>query len=278
MIISWLAALIGISIGTVTDIQKREVADWLNYSLIAMGIGFSLTYSIIDWTYTHILYSAIGLAFAMAIGFIMYYTGQWGGGDAKLIMGLGALIGMNPTDLDIYELPWMIQFIINLVFAGAIYGFLWTGIIGLRHRQEFSKAFRKEMNSYRALRYIVMAIAIIGILHTIIFRQYIVFLVCACAFALFYIWVSVRVVERNCMIKKLPVSRLVEGDWIYQDVKHKGKRIISPSKTGITQKEIDLLKKKKIHHVIVREGVPFVPSFLIAFLITSFFSNWYMLI
>ena len=42
-----MVCLAGLVIGAITDIRTREVPDWINYSLIAAGVGFNLIFSIV---------------------------------------------------------------------------------------------------------------------------------------------------------------------------------------------------------------------------------------
>ena len=44
---------VGLVIGTMTDIKTREVPDWVNFGLIAAGLGIRALYSVInsDWMF-----------------------------------------------------------------------------------------------------------------------------------------------------------------------------------------------------------------------------------
>ena len=84
------AGLIGLLIATMTDIKTREVPDWLSYSLIVIGLGVRLIYSLFEWNFSYVLFGFIGFGIFFLIALFMYYTKQWGGGDSKLLMGLGA--------------------------------------------------------------------------------------------------------------------------------------------------------------------------------------------
>ena len=75
------------------------------------------------------------------------------------------------------------------------------------------------------------------------------------------------------MIKKIPVNKLTEGDWIIKNVYHKGKLIYNKNGPGISNPSISLLKKYKIKSVPVKEGLPFVPSFLLALIFSLIFGN-----
>jgi Flp pilus assembly protein protease CpaA len=61
-----LIGLIGLIIGSLTDLKSREVPDWLNYFLIASGLGLRLIYSISTWEWSYFLYGLVGFAVFMA--------------------------------------------------------------------------------------------------------------------------------------------------------------------------------------------------------------------
>ena len=71
----------------------------------------------------------------------------------------------------------------------------------------------------------------------------------------------------------IPVKKLTEGDWIAKDVVVKGKKICGPKDLGISRKQISRLSKLNIKKVLVKYGMPFVPSFLLAFIITLLWGN-----
>jgi hypothetical protein len=74
------------------------------------------------------------------------------------------------------------------------------------------------------------------------------------------------------MIKEVAINRLTEGDWIYKDVYIGKKLITGPKDLGISREQIAQLKKYssqgKIKAVIIKEGIPFIPAFLLAFVAT----------
>ena len=130
-----LAALL---IASIMDLIKREVADWLNFSLIAAGIGINLIYSVYFTDVNIIFHSVMGLLFSVALGYMMFYTGQWGGGDSKMLMGLGAMLGLT--------LSWdafILKFYVNILFAGAFYGFIWVLALALINRKKMVKELKK---------------------------------------------------------------------------------------------------------------------------------------
>jgi len=277
-IIAYSICLIALVTGSITDIKTREVPDWLNYSLIAAGFALALIKSIAYWDYLFFVYSLLGFLAFFIIAMAMFYSGQWGGGDSKMIMGLGALIGLNFSFGS-----FLIAFFVNMLLAGALYGLLWSLILVFKHKKKFINEIRKIL----ALRQLIMAknILLAFLLISIILSFFIkskimqMQLVALPVISLvtLYLWASVKSVENACMFKYVKPAQLTEGDWIAKDIIVGGKKICGPKDLGIEKKQIRLLIKlhhqNKVKNVLIKEGIPFVPSFLIAFVITLIFGN-----
>ena len=79
------------------------------------------------------------------------------------------------------------------------------------------------------------------------------------------------------MLKYVITKELKEGEWIEKEVKINGKYITGPKDLGIAKKKIRLLmnlyKQKKVKKILIKEGIPFVPSFFIAYIVTLIFGN-----
>src|SRR3990172_8542318 len=116
-----IASLFVLAVASYVDLRILEVPDWLNYAGIAAGIGIHLIFSLQQWSWWPIASSGIGLAIAFALACLMFYTGQWGGGDAKLLMAMGALVGFEAD-----KFSFGANFLINLVFIGGAWGMIWS--------------------------------------------------------------------------------------------------------------------------------------------------------
>lgn len=271
-------ALAAMIIGSGTDIDRREVPDWLNFSLIITGLGVRLIYSLVTWSYEPILAGVLGLAAFVGLAYLMFYTGQWGGGDSKMLMGLGALIGLE-FSMD----SFMIAFIISVLLMGALYGVAWTLVVSIINRKAFKREVRKILEKpqirkhRRWVAFAAVSLLLVGLaLGLNVFGVMLVFLSVAIA-GTYYLWIFIKSVERSCMFKQVPPEKLVEGDWIVKDIVIDGKRICGPKDLGIEKEQIEklklLAKKKKIKTVLVKEGIPFVPSFLMAYILALFVGN-----
>ena len=278
-IIPFTISFAALVIGSITDLKTREVPDWVNYGLVLSGLGLNLLFSIIYSNHSFIINSIIGLAIFFGIAYIMFYAGQWGGGDSKMLMGLGAMIGI---DVSSFTSQFLFGFFINALFVGALYGLFWSFYLVLKSRKKFWIQFTKALSekntvkikkSLLAFLVLFLALFLLTGMHFKIFILSLAFL----ALSTFYLWIFVKTVEKTCMHKLVEPSKLTEGDWIVNDIRVKGKYITGPKDLGISKSQIkklvELYKKRKVRKILIKEGIPFVPSFLIAFVVTLFFGN-----
>lgn len=91
-------ALVAVCIANYTDLRNRLIPNKLTYPLIVVGIAFYLSFGAYHGEFFRALFGAFGAALAFGIGYLLYLTGGWAGGDVKLFTALGAL-------LPVYEAP-----------------------------------------------------------------------------------------------------------------------------------------------------------------------------
>ena len=280
VVITYILSFIALFIGTITDLKTREVPDWVNYGLVISGLGLNLLFSVIYSNPSFIINSIIGLAIFFGIAYVMFYAGQWGGGDSKMLMGLGAMIGL---DVSFRTQQFLLGFFVNALFAGAIYGLLWSIFLVVKNKRKFLKEFRKILSEKKAVKAKKIIITVLALLLLLLFAARLSYLkvsILSLAFlilATFYLWIFVKAIEKSCMYKSVEPSSLTEGDWIVNDVYVNKQYICGPKDLGIEKKQIKKLiefyKKGKIRKILIKEGIPFVPSFLIAFVVTIFIGN-----
>ena len=279
-VITYSLSFIALFIGSITDLKTREVPDWINYGLIISGIGLNLLFSAVYSNSSFVINSIIGLAVFFGIAYIMFYAGQWGGGDSKILMGLGAMIGI---DVGFKTPQFLLGFFINALFAGAVYGLLWSIYLAFKNRKKFKRELNKILSDKNVAKAKKFMLAILVLLFAALFfakLYYLKIFILSLALILltaFYLWVFVKAIEKSAMHKLVEPSKLTEGDWIVNDVYVGKQYICGPKDLGISksqiQKLIHLYKKRKIKKILIKEGIPFVPSFLAAFIVTLVLGN-----
>jgi Flp pilus assembly protein protease CpaA len=274
LIILTIAAL-ALIIGSYTDFKKREVPDWLSIGLIFIGFGIRFIFSIVYKEPSYIIAGLFGFGTFFLIAILMFYTGQWGGGDSKTLMGLGALIGLE-FKID----SFLLGFAANAIIFGALFGLLFSVVLVCLNFKKFTAEFEKQFNEKRKQKYVVWAITAFLIITTLFAPYYLRFallILAALTLISFYLFAYLKAVEHSCMIKAVSPEELTEGDWIVEDVIVNKKRICGPKDLGIEisqiKKLIKLKEKNKIDKILIKNGIPFVPSFLIAFIATYFWGN-----
>jgi Flp pilus assembly protein protease CpaA len=284
LVISSIIVLSALLVASYCDIRTREVPDWLNYSLICAGVATGLLASLVYGTWTYAAFSLLGLGVFVALAYVMFYAGQWGGGDSKLLMGIGAAAGLEFS----LSYPWLsaqnflFGFWINTLLAGVGYAIAWSIALGLRHRKVVSERFAEEVSRRAMLRNIVlgasMLFAVFALFARIPEMRMAIFMLALISFFSFYALMLIKAVEKSCMYKLMPPDKLTEGDWIAHDILIGGKYVCGPKDLGISKKQIALLRRfhtqKKISRILVKEGIPFVPSFLIGFILTLIWGNF----
>lgn len=264
--------MIGLTIATAVDIKKREVPDWVSYSMIASGFGLRFIEAATTREWSYLLYGAIGFGAMFLIGMLMYYTRQWGGGDTKLIMGLGVIFATVGK-----EKLFLLDLFVNLLVVGAAYGIVYGMILAAKRWKEFRAEMRNVMMKNRKVRIlaILAGAAALALMLFIKDDATKIILGITALFSLLYIYLItfMKAVENACMYKQVDVEKLVEGDWVAEEVKVNNKVICGPKDLGLEKHQIGELKKARVKKVLVKEGIPFVPSFFIATVVTLTVGN-----
>ena len=115
VIFLFVLALIWIVFATIQDLRKREVANWLNFSLIIFALGFRFFYSLFSDIGFNFLYQGlIGFGIFFILGNLLYYGKMFAGGDAKLMIALGAVLPFSVVfreNLEIFLLFFVYVFL-----------------------------------------------------------------------------------------------------------------------------------------------------------------------
>jgi len=253
--------MIWIIFATIQDLRKREVANWLNFSLIIFGLGFRFFHSLFSENFLFFYEGLIGLGIFFILGNLLYYGKMFAGGDAKLLIALGAILPLS-TDF-LANIRYFLVFLLIFFVIGAVYSLIVSSTYAIKNLKKFKKQFSSLFYRNKKLVYIPMFLGLI--LMMLGFLNMVLFILGVFIFILPYFYFYAKAVDEACMIKKVPVRELTEGDWLYRDIKI-GKNKIKATWDGLKKKEIMLIKRNK-KFVWVRKGIPFTPVFFFSFIL-----------
>lgn len=262
----FVLGLLWLCFAVVQDIRTREIANWLNFSLLVFALSYRGFVALETNRPMFFWWGLTGTLFCIALAYLLYYGRAFAGGDAKLLMALGPLLPFEQlSDVLVSGLG----FIFALFLLGSLYSLAYTFVLLPRRWSSFKRAFFREWHRFSRLFFMCL---LLGVLLGLALGSFDYLI----GFFLFLMFVLVPLlcmygmaVESSFFINYVPVSRLTEGDWLARPVTA-GRVLIRPSVHGLTLREIALLKKRR-KQVLIKEGIPFSPAFLLAFVAMVFY-------
>lgn len=220
------------------DLYKYEIPDILTNGLILIGLIFHIHFAITkQLLFTDYL---VSIFLGSIIGLGLFFSGNWGGGDAKLLIGIASAGAILKNTI-----PFILEFSINLILAGGIYSILIVLLNTFKNLNEIkTKKYVKEL--FLMSIFSLILFYPLGFIFLIILIMYLSY-----------------IIQLNYFDKKISTKDLVEGDWVNEKIYHKNKLIYSPRKIGVLKKDIEIIKKHK-QYVKVKGGIAFAPAFFIA--------------
>jgi len=249
-------------VASVQDVKTTFVANWLTYSLIVFGLVYRLFYSLFSGMWDFFIFGLAGFVVFFVLAHVFYYGRVFGGGDAKLLMGLGVVLPYN----DFVELGYFAGLFLVLFFVvGGLYSLIASGVLITRRWRRFKKEIVKSWKKDGS--WVWLSVPIAFVLLFFVWGNWLGIIGVVLIGLLPFLYVVVKALD-ECMIVSKSGDELLEGDWIVKDVVVKGKKI-SKTVHGLSLEDIEMLKKSG-KRVLVKEGVAFVPVFLITFVLEYF--------
>ena len=267
----YLLVAIWLLVASFLDLKYREIPNWLSFSMAAFGLSYAAFRSGLELDLWPFLFSLFGFALFFLIAYALYYGRVFAGGDAKLLIGLGPLLpqfsglGLN--------FSFMFLYILLVLVVGGVYGLGYSFFVAILNRKKFVHGFLEEINFKRVGIFLALA-SLPAILSLVLWEP--LFLFFSCLLFIFPFLLSYSKAIEKCMVIEKNVENLSVGDWLEESVKA-GDKEIGPGWEGLSEKEIKILGKER-DSVKVKDGIPFVPSFLFAFLILIYLRNssWFV--
>lgn len=242
-----LIPIIPLIIASIEDLKKKEVSDSLNYTMILISSSLILLDFFNNFNFNNLINRLLSFIFYLGISYLFLIKKFWGGGDLKITLWL-SLFFSKIRDAFLY-------FII-LMISGGIIGGLYSVYMVIKNRKriKIENLKKKSHIIFLTFPFIIISIFLGNYLMLLLYLFILILFIST-------------VVSEDLFIVERSVNELVEGDWLAEDIIYNGKVIISKEKPYIDKEDIELLKKLKIKKVKIREGIPFVPAFLISYII-----------
>jgi Flp pilus assembly protein protease CpaA len=263
-------------------LRTGEIPDKFTLGLVAAALAIRAVVSITNSNIDYFLDGAITGSIFFAFGAVLFYTGGWGGGDAKLVTGIGAALGGVYSSLSMVDsgfglFPAFFGFFVAMAIVSIPYSVIYSFILSLKHKKVFTltRESLKE-NSYLLIGLFVLSFALI-----IILKPWTAVL----AFALlsppilFMLLLYVKAVEKEALQKEIPVSQLQEGDMVLDDITYGKKKLASArDMDGLSKDALGKIQKlatsgKLPKTIRIKWGIRFAPVFVFAILITPYWTD-----
>lgn len=260
VIFLWLLSLVFIVLAVIQDLKTREIDNWISFSLIIFALGFRFLSSLFQGDFEFFYSGLIGFGTFFVLGNVFYYSRVFAGGDAKLMIGLGAIIA-PPEISSIF--PSFLNFILIFLAVGFLYTIGTSIFLCAKNFRNFKKEFFSLLKKTKMIMCLVILASIVLLI--LGFFEKLFLILGVILFLTSYLYLYAKAVDKSCIIKRVKTKNLREGDWLYSDLKT-GKNVIKATWDGVTKKDIKEIAGK-FKEVRIREGIPFSPVFLFSFII-----------
>ena len=162
-----------------------------------------------------------------------------------------------------------------LIFS-SIFGIFGSVYLAAKHKEKFLAELKSQASKTRQFFYFVPVLVAlpVGLFYFGLPLEITLVSLLLLIFPLLYL--ILKSVENACMYKHVAPHKLVEGDWIAEDI-CVGNYMHKPAKSGIEKKDIDKLveleKQGKLKSVLVKDGLPHIPGMLAGLLISIFYGD-----
>lgn len=275
-LISFLIALIGSSVAAAWDLKTTEIPDQIPHTMIVLALILSIVQSVLQGSYMPVVMSLLAGGSFLALGFILYFFGQWGGGDAKLLAAVAFLLPTTPKFFNQeLLLPFPLTYLLNVLYVGAAYMVGYAFVVSLMNKK-VTRTFFNDLKASVSL--ILLGAPVIfflfltinwylynALVHEVEF-SYLFWssLLPVCFFfSLWFLWKFVKVVEEVGFKKRVHVSKLKVGDVLLESKRWE----------GITEAELRKIRKSGKKYVTIKTGVRFGPAFPLAIIFTFYFGD-----
>jgi Flp pilus assembly protein protease CpaA len=255
-----IIAMLGAIAAGYYDLKTTEVPAEIPALMISGGLFYWFVSALTTGDFFPLYISVSAGLVVLALGLSMYRLGQWGEADAWMLASVAFMVPV--FNGGIFAFP----FTVNLFMVGAAYTIVYAAALGLMN-PDVARNFASDMKGHAHVLLAPVSLVFAALLlGTYGYDTMPLVTASALLFLFIVFWRYARVIEKHVLKRTVKTSDLREGD-VVEDMIWR----------GITKSEIEDLRRKK-SHVVIKEGVRFVPAFPIAFVVTLLFGNLLFLV
>lgn len=257
-----LIALAGSLAIALWDLKTSDVPDNACYFMIGSGLVLHAAEAAYTGRMNLLTDTLMYTAAFFIFGYLMYRTGQWGGGDAAMLVAIGALLSNIPSA----ALPFSISYFINLTVIGAVYSIIYSIIIARANGSD--RIFFNDIKKDSRIILGVTAATVLASAAAVFATGSILLLAAPLAvFSMLIFYIFIKAVDKGFR-RKISVSKLKVGDVVWDSVAGMKGKVI----TGITAAQLAKIKKT-LKYVTVVDGIRYTPAFFLTLAFTLLYGN-----
>ena len=248
-------AIIGSSVAGLYDLKTTNMPDRFIISLAVLGLLFYASHGIATGEFSLLMNSILVGSIFTAFGALMYFTGQWGGGDGEMLAAIGFMLPSIAQD-----------FFVNLFFIGALYTMIFAVGFGIYRKlyTDFFKELKGIINSSHII-FIALSSFVIYLFHPLLALLPVVLLLSI------ILIVFLRFVEEKGFYRRISTKRLNVDDMLGEDIS--SLKLYKKHLRGLTKEEVLKIRRNRTT-ILIREGVRFGPAFPLTLLFTLLYGNF----
>lgn len=280
IVLSHAVAFSTLFLGAIFDLKTTEVPDWVSVTGVLGGIFLHLMASLNSGLEVGTLVKfslllnqplvwlqalgdpllwclGIGLAFSV-YGWGLYFLGMWGGADAFAMSILGFAAPYSIAGPGIIHAA---NLFLNIMIAGFLYTIAFALYKSFQNPEVWKQTLEDIKQQEKRISFEIFGAALLSALgeftasfNGVLYFSFFVGMIFAYRF--------LKNIQDDVMVKEVSVSELEGGEVLGSDEELGGKIV------GLTQEDIESIEKDKVE---VRDGIKFVPVFVIALVLTDVF-------
>jgi len=262
------------------DLKTGEIPEGVNYGYVFLVLAISAVDAFSSADASLLIDTIIMGAAFFAVGFMLFYLGQWGGGDVKLMAGIGGSMGYLAHVGSIPQaavFPFYVTYFVNMGFIAFPYVLIYGLILGIGNKRT-GKEFLACFGNRKIQAFLVLSLT--PSIAAVVFNLYQIAVLYLLIPPLVIAALYLKAVEKTALQDEVAVSELREGDVVAQDLYAGTEKIASRRDIEGFSSE-DLAKVKKLAEeqkipgkIMIKRGIKFAPVLFLSYVTVIFIGNF----